>query len=451
MISAIVMAAGRGTRMNSKYAKTMHKILGKPMIEHTYETLEKVGVKNKVFVVGYGKEAIMDHLQDKVLYAVQQPLLGTAHAVMQATQLKDEIGKTLIINGDCPLISVETYKKLLDKTTKETPLVVLTTVLEDAKSYGRIVREEDQLLKIVERKDCNSQEVEIKEINAGIYCVDNELLWKYLPEVNNDNNQKEYYITDLVEIFRKHGHRVMPLLIDDYQELQGINSMSELASATKWLQMKVNSYWMDKGVNIIDPERTYISTDATIGCDTIIYPTVRIEGKATIGEDNILTEGTYLENVVIGNGNTIKCSRITDTKIGNQVTIGPNAHLRNDCEIADKSHIGNYVEMKKVKFGYNSKCAHLTYLGDTNVGEHCNFGCGVVTVNYDGKSKFHTEIGNHVFIGSNVNLIAPVNIGDYTVLAAGSTITADVKEGDLAIARVRQEIKPGYGFKYLNK
>ncbi len=451
MISAIVMAAGRGTRMNSKYAKTMHKILGKPMIEHTYETLEKVGVKNKVFVVGYGKEAIMDHLQDKVLYAVQQPLLGTAHAVMQATQLKDEVGKTLIINGDCPLISVETYKKLLDKTTKETPLVVLTTVLEDAKSYGRIVREEDQLLKIVERKDCNSQEVEIKEINAGIYCVDNELLWKYLPEVNNDNNQKEYYITDLVEIFRKHGHRVMPLLIDDYQELQGINSMSELASATKWLQMKVNSYWMDKGVNIIDPERTYISTDAIIGCDTVIYPTVRIEGKATIGEDNILTEGTYLENVVIGNGNTIKCSRITDTKIGNQVTIGPNAHLRNDCEIADKSHIGNYVEMKKVKFGYNSKCAHLTYLGDTNVGEHCNFGCGVVTVNYDGKSKFHTEIGNHVFIGSNVNLIAPVNIGDYTVLAAGSTITADVKEGDLAIARVRQEIKPGYGFKYLNK
>lgn len=451
MISAIVMAAGRGTRMNSKYAKTMHKILGKPMIEHTYDVLEKIGVENKVFVVGYGKEAIMNHLQEKVQYAVQEPLLGTAHAVMQAEQLKDNVGKTLIINGDCPLITAETYKLLLEKTTKEYPLVVLTTVLKEPGSYGRVVREDNQLLEIVERKDCNEKQVEIKEINAGIYCVDNELLWKYLPEVDNNNNQKEYYITDLVKIFKKHNHKVMPLLIEDFEELQGINSMKELASATRWMQMKVNSYWMDRGVNIIDPERTYISTDAIIGSDTIIYPNVRIEGQAIIGEDNILTEGTYLENVTFGNNNTIKCSRITDSKIGNNVTIGPNSHLRNGCEIADKAHIGNYVEMKNVKFGHDSKCAHLTYLGDTTVGEYCNFGCGVVTVNYDGKYKYHTEIGDHVFIGSNVNLIAPVNIGDYTVLAAGSTITADVKEGDLAIARVRQEIKPGYGFKYLNK
>ncbi len=451
MISAIVMAAGRGTRMNSKHAKTMHKILGKPMIEHTYEVLEKIGVENKVFVVGYGKETIMDYFQDKVQYAIQEPLLGTAHAVMQAWQLKDNKGKTLIINGDCPLITEKTYRLLLEKTTKEYPLVVLTTVLEKPESYGRVVREGDQLLEIVERKDCNEKEVEIKEINAGIYCVDNELLWQYLPEVDNNNNQKEYYITDLVKIFRKHGHKVMPLLIEDYEELQGINSMSELASATRWLQMKVNSYWMDKGVNIVDPERTYISTDAVIGSDTIIYPNVRIEGKAIIGEDNVLTEGTYLENVVFGNSNVIKSSRITDTRIGNNVTVGPNSHLRNECEIADKAHIGNYVEMKNVKFGHDSKCAHLTYLGDATVGEYCNFGCGVVTVNFDGKNKFRTEIGDHVFIGSNVNLIAPVKIGDYTVLAAGSTITADVEEGDLAIARVRQEIKPGYGFKYLNK
>ena len=451
MISAIVMAAGRGTRMNSKHAKTMHKILGKPIIEHIYDTLEKIGVKNKVFVVGYGKESIMNYLQNKVQYAVQEPLLGTAHAVMQAEQLKNNVGKTLIINGDCPLITEETYKLLLEKTTKENPLVVLTTVLEDAKSYGRIVRENDLLLKIVEKKDCNEEELKIKEINAGIYCVDNELLWKHLPEVDNNNNQREYYITDLVQIFRKHGHKVMPLLVEDSEELQGINSMSELASATRWMQMKVNSYWMEKGVNIIDPERTYISKDAVIGCDTIIYPNVRIEGKSVIGEDNIITEGSYLENVNFGNENTIKFCRITDSKLGNNVTIGPNSHLRNGCEIADKSHIGNYVEMKNVKFGHDSKCAHLTYLGDTTVGEYCNFGCGVVTVNYDGKNKFHTEIGNHVFIGSNVNLIAPVTIGDYAVLAAGSTITADVEDGDLAIARERQKNKPGYGFKYLNK
>ncbi|MGI6607597.1 MAG: bifunctional UDP-N-acetylglucosamine diphosphorylase/glucosamine-1-phosphate N-acetyltransferase GlmU [Erysipelotrichaceae bacterium] len=451
MISAIVMAAGRGTRMNSKHAKTMHKILGKPMIEHIYDVLESVGVDNKVFVVGYGRESIMNHLQDKVQYAVQQPLLGTAHAVMQAEQLKKYDGKTLIINGDCPLVKAETYKLLLEKTTVDNPLVLLTTVLEDPKSYGRVVREDNQLLKIIEKKDCNEKELEIKEINAGIYCVDNKLLWKYLPEVDNNNNQKEYYITDLVQIFRKHGHKVMPLLIEDSEELQGINSMSELSNATKWLQMKINAHWMDNGVNIIDPASTYISTETTIGQDTIIYPNVRIEGKSVIGQDNVLTEGTYLENVNIGDNNNIKASRITDSKVGNRVSIGPNSHLRDNCVIADESRIGNYVEMKNVIFGFNSKCAHLTYLGDTTVGEHCNFGCGVVTVNYDGKHKFHTEIGDHVFIGSNVNLIAPVTIGDYTVLAAGSTITADVNEGDLAIGRVRQEIKPGYGFKYLNK
>ena len=450
MTSAIVMAAGKGTRMHSQHGKTMHKLLGKPMIEHICDTLEKLQVENKVFVIGFDGESIKNHLKERCDYAIQQPQYGTAHAVAQAKQLENEKGKTLIINGDCPLISVETYQKLLEKAS-EYPLVVLSTVLEDPASYGRIIRNENsEVLAIVEKKDCSSQQLAVKEINAGIYCVDNELLWKYLPEVNNDNAQKEYYITDLVKIFRSHGHKVTAL-IGDSEELQGINSMEELAKATKWLKEKINRYWMNQGVQIVDPDNTYIGSDVQIGQDTVIYPNVRIEGKTVIGCDNTIEEGCYFNNAQIGNNNTIIACRITDSSVASGNKIGPNSHLRNGCQIGNNCRIGNYVEMKNTIFSDGSKCAHLTYIGDTKVGKKCNFGCGVVTVNYDGKNKYHTEIGDNCFIGSNVNIIAPVTIHDNTVLAAGSTITKDVLEGEMAIGRVRQENKPDYGFKYLNK
>ncbi len=450
MTLAIVMAAGKGTRMKTNHAKTMHCLLDKPMIEHIYDTLVKVGVEESVFVVGYEREEIMNHLQDKVQYAIQDPQQGTAHAVMQAAQLQGKTGKTLIVNGDCPLISEETYQSLL-QMGEQYPLVVLTTKLDDAGSYGRIVRDEnDEVVAIVEKKDCNQQQLEIKEINAGIYCVDNELLWQYLPEITNDNAAGEFYITDLIEIFRKHQLKV-GALVGDYEELQGINSREELAQATKWLQNKINKYWKGQGVTIIDPQTTYIGPDVRIGCDTIIYPNTRIEGKTTIGSDNTIAEGSYFKNATIGNNNNIICCRITDTIVDDNNEIGPNAHLRNKCHIHSNCRIGNYVEMKNTDFGSGSKCAHLTYVGDATVGEKCNFGCGVVTVNYDGKNKYHTEIGNHCFIGSNVNIIAPVKIEDESVLAAGSTITKDVAYGDMAIGRVRQENKADYGYKYLHK
>ena len=450
MTSAIVMAAGKGTRMHSRHGKTMHKLLDRPMIEHICDTLEKLEVENKVFVIGFDGDSIKNYLGERCQYALQEPQYGTAHAVMQATQLKEETGKTLIINGDCPLISTDTYKALLDKAS-EYPLVVLSTVPADPASYGRIIRNADgDFEAIVEKKDCTEEQLKIREINAGIYCADNELLWKYLPEVKNDNAQKEYYVTDLVEIFRRHGHKVAAL-VGDSEELQGINSHAELAHAAKWLQRKINYGWMDKGVSIVDPENTWIGPDVQIGQDTMIYPNVRLEGKTVIGTDNIIEEGSYFNNAVIGNNNQIICCRITDSQVDDDNKIGPNAHLRNGCHIGSNCRIGNYVEMKNTVFSDGSKCAHLTYVGDATVGKKCNFGCGVVTVNYDGKHKFHTTIGDNCFIGSNVNIIAPVTIQDNSVLAAGSTITKDVLEGDMAIGRVRQENKPGYGLKYLKK
>ena len=323
MISAIVMAAGKGTRMHSDLAKTMHKVLGKPMVDHIYDTLKKINVDNIVYVVGYGADTIKQHMGDKVSYALQQPQLGSGHAVMQASQLKDVKGKTLIINGDCPLITTETYNKMLEQA-EEYPLVLLTVRLDDPAHYGRIVRNWDgNVLKITEFKDCTEEEARINEINAGIYCVDNELLWKYLPGIKNDNAQKEYYVTDLVGLFNEHGHKVTAVVSEDPSEMSGINNRKELVRATAWLRDRVNSYWLDQGVEIVDTKSTYISTDVTIGRDTLIYPNVRIEGNTVIGESNTITEGTYICDSRIGKGNTIISSRLINCEIGDDVTIGP--------------------------------------------------------------------------------------------------------------------------------
>jgi len=451
MKSAIVMAAGKGTRMKSELTKTMHQILDRPMIQHVYDNLKKAKVDEIVVVVGYGAEQIKNHLKDKVEYALQEPQLGTGHAVMQAKMLKGKEGKTLLYNGDCPLIQPKTIEKLFEKAN-EAEFTILTTRIPDPLKYGRIIRDGyGNVEKIVEFKDCNNEELAINEINVGIYCVDNELLWKYIDELDNNNAQKEYYVTDLVEIFKKHGHTVNAMTADDFDEMIGPNDRVMLAKATDWLKNKLNTNLMENGVTLIDPSSVYVSTDTSVGEDSVIYPNVTMEGKVSIGNNCTILPNTFLKDVCIGDGCVIDSSRITDSKIGNDVTIGPNSHLRNGCEIADKVRIGNFVELKNTKFGYNTKCAHLTYIGDTIVGEKVNFGCGVVTVNYDGKNKFKTEIGDGAFIGSNVNIIAPVKIGKRALLAAGSTINEDVDDGDMGIARVRQENKKGFGEKYKDK
>lgn len=451
MKSAIVLAAGKGTRMKSSKNKVMHEVLGKPMIGHVVDRLSSIDVDEVVMVVGHQASAIQDYLKDRVIYAMQEPQQGTGHAVMQATALEGKSGDTLILYGDCPLISVETMKTMFEHNQGKA-LTVLTAVLEDPAQYGRIVRDEQgNILKIVEFKDASDEERKIKEINTGIYCVSNELLFKHLADLTNDNVQKEYYLTDLVEIFAKHRYDVQGLVVEDINEVMGVNDRFDLLKASNWLQNKINTRLMQEGVTFIDPKATYVDEDVVIGEDTILYPNVYITSGSILGKRNEILPNTIIHNSQIGDDNVIDSSRIMDSRIDNDVTVGPFAHLRNGTVIESKNRIGNFVEFKNSRLGFDSRCAHLTYVGDADVGSKVNFGCGVVTVNYDGKNKFKTIIKDGAFIGSNVNLIAPITVGENAVVAAGTTANKDVLDGEMAIGRSRQENKAGYGLKYKKK
>ena len=451
MKSAIVLAAGKGTRMKSSKNKVMHEVMGKPMIGHVISRLEKLNVDNIVVVVGHQAEEIETYLQQRVSFALQQPQLGTGHAVMQAAALKEFDGQTLILYGDCPLVQSDTMNKLYE-VNQGKALTVLTAVLEDPAQYGRIVRDDQgNVIRIVEFKDCDENQRQIKEINTGIYCVDNALLFKHLGDISNDNAQKEYYITDLIEIFHQNGYDIQGLPVQDVNEVMGINDRIDLARASSWLQNHINTEWMRQGVTFLDPASTYVDEDVIIGEDTILYPNVYLQKGTVIGKSNTILPQTFIVNSMIGNFNTIDSSRITDSRVEDHVKIGPFAHLRNGTVVESKNRIGNFVEFKNSQMGYDSRCAHLTYIGDADVGSRVNLGCGVVTVNYDGKNKFKTIIKDGAFIGSNVNLIAPITIGKDAVVAAGTTANMDVEDGEMAIGRARQENKVNYGFKYKNK
>lgn len=451
MRSAIVLAAGKGTRMKSDKCKVMHEVLHKPMIGHIVESLRKANVDRIVVVVGHGAESVKEYLKDSVEYALQEPQLGTGHAAMQAEMLKEEKGDTIILCGDGTCIQSETILKVFE-ANKDHACSVVTAVLEDGARYGRIVRNEKNLVeKIVEAKDCSSEELEIKEINTGIFCFKNELLFEGLKEIKNNNAQNEYYLTDLVEIFNKKGLSVNAMVVDDVDETMGVNDRVDLAKAQKWLKQHVNKKHMMNGVTLIDPDNTYIDTEVSIGVDSVIYPNVHLEGNTVIGNNVTIFPNSYLRNAVIEDGAVIDSSKVVESKVGANSTVGPMSHLRNNTVVASNCRIGNFVEFKNTNFGEGSKCAHLTYVGDSDVGKGVNFGCGVVTVNYDGKNKFRTTIKDGAFIGSNCNLIAPVTIGENALLAAGSTITSSVEDGDMGIARSRQSIKKGYGTVYKNK
>ena len=451
MRSAIVLAAGKGTRMKSDKCKVMHEVLHKPMIGHIVESLRKANVDRIVVVVGHGAESVKEYLKDSVEYALQEPQLGTGHAAMQAEMLKEEKGDTIILCGDGPCIQSETILKVFE-ANKDHACSVVTAVLEDGARYGRIVRNQKNLVeKIVEAKDCSSEELEIKEINTGIFCFKNELLFEGLKEIKNNNAQNEYYLTDLVEIFNKKGLSVNAMVVDDVDETMGVNDRVDLAKAQKWLKQHVNKKHMMNGVTLIDPDNTYIDTEVSIGVDSVIYPNVHLEGNTVIGNNVTIFPNSYLRNAVIEDGAVIDSSKVVESKVGANSTVGPMSHLRNNTVVASNCRIGNFVEFKNTNFGEGSKCAHLTYVGDSDVGKGVNFGCGVVTVNYDGKNKFRTTIKDGAFIGSNCNLIAPVTIGENALLAAGSTITSSVEDGDMGIARSRQSIKKGYGTVYKNK
>lgn len=444
---AVVLAAGQGTRMKSKLYKVLHPVCGKPMVEHVVDEALKLSLSKLVTIVGHGAEEVKKQLGDKSEYALQAEQLGTAHAVKQAQPfLANEKGVTIVICGDTPLLTAETMEQMLkEHTQREAKATILTAVAEDPTGYGRIIRSENGAVqKIVEHKDASEEERLVTEINTGTYCFDNEALFRAIDQVSNDNAQGEYYLPDVIEILKNEGETVAAYQTGNFQETLGVNDRVALSQAEQFMKERINKRHMQNGVTLIDPMNTYISPDAVIGSDTVIYPGTMIKGEVQIGEDTIIGPHTEIMNSAIGSRTVIKQSVVNHSKVGNDVNIGPFAHIRPDSVIGNEVKIGNFVEIKKTQFGDRSKASHLSYVGDAEVGTDVNLGCGSITVNYDGKNKYLTKIEDGAFIGCNSNLVAPVTVGEGAYVAAGSTVTEDVPGKALAIARARQVNKDDY-------
>lgn len=446
-IHAVVLAAGQGTRMKSKLYKVLHPVCGKPMVQHVVDTLASMNVEDTVVVIGHGADAVRATLGERVKYAVQQEQLGTAHAVQQAVPfLSGKQGTTFILYGDVPLLSRETLSSLLTyHEEQQAAATVLTATLTDPTGYGRMIRNEaGDVLRIVEHKDATSIERAIQEINTGIYCFDNQKLLDALSQVKNDNVQGEYYVTDCVGILRKAGEKVVANGAVDPDEAMGVNDRVQLSQAEAYMRQRINQQHMRNGVTIIDPMATYIEAEVTIGSDTVIQPGTYLRGQTMIGSDCVIGPQVDLSDVVVGDGVLISYSVLAEAKVEIKATVGPFAYVRPGSEIGANVKIGDFVELKNAKIGKGTKVPHLSYIGDAEIGEGVNIGCGTITVNYDGAVKHKTIIGDNSFIGCNTNLVAPVTVGKDAYVAAGSTINQNVPDEALAIARERQVNKPGY-------
>lgn len=416
-IVAVVLAAGKGTRMKSNKSKLVHKIYGKELIKRVVESARKSDIEEVITVVGYKKEQVQIVLGDSVKYAYQDEMLGTGHAVLQAEKyLKDKHGKVVVLNGDVPIIRPETIKRLVQKSIKNKEYAtLLTAIYNNPSGYGRIIRDDGGNVKeIIEEKDASEEQRKIQEINSGIYCFDIQELLNALKQLKPNNSQGELYLTDVVRIMNEKGLKTGAVIVKDNTEILGVNDRMQLELLTKVLRMRINAYHMKNGVTIEDMDNTYIYDDVKIGIDTVIHPNTTIKNDVIIGED---------------------CE------------IGPNAYIREGCRLADKVKIGSFVEIKKAIIGEGAKVPHLSYMGDCEIGAKTNIGCGTITCNYDGFNKSKTIIGEHSFIGSNTNLVAPVKLGKNSFVAAGSTITNDVPDDSLAIARERQINKEGWNKK----
>ena len=447
---AVILAAGKGTRMQSKLYKVLHKVCDRTMVELVLDSLSDLEMQEVITVVGHGAERVKEVLGDRTKFVLQAEQLGTAHAVKVAKdELKDKDGTTIVMYGDTPLIRPETINSMLDHhENTNAKATVLTAIADDPFAYGRIIRDVNgKLVKIVEEKDATEQEKKIKEINSGIYCFDNKLLFEMLEKVKNDNKQGEYYLPDVLGLIREQKEIIETYLCEDFDETFGVNDRVALAYAENVMRNRINTKHMLAGVTLVDPTNTYIAPNAVIGRDTTIYPNVTIKSNTVIGEDCQIKPNSYLENVKIGNGVKVLSSTISDSKIGDFTSVGPYAHIRNNCELGEHVRVGNFVELKNTTYGDGSKTAHLSYLGDAEIGSNTNIGCGTITVNYDGKNKYKTKIGSDAFIGCNSNLIAPLEIGDGAVVAAGTTVTENAPDDALVIARVKQENKMGYAKK----
>ncbi|MFC0138602.1 bifunctional UDP-N-acetylglucosamine diphosphorylase/glucosamine-1-phosphate N-acetyltransferase GlmU [Staphylococcus petrasii] len=445
--NAVILAAGKGTRMKSKQYKVLHKVAGKSMIDHVLTNVKRAGVDEIVTIVGHGADQVKETLGDQSLYSYQEEQLGTAHAVKMAQEhLENKEGTTLVVCGDTPLITAETLNKLIEHHKQaKAQATVLSATAQIPFGYGRIVRDDNnQLSRIVEEKDATEEEKRLTEISSGIFAFDNKVLFEKLAQVKNDNAQGEYYLPDVIALILEDKGIAEVYHTDDFNEIMGVNDRVMLSNAEKALQQRINIQHMQNGVTIIDPTTTFIGPDVEIGMDTIIEPGVRINGTTKIGEETVIGQYSEINNSQIGSHVDIKQSVINDSVVGDKTKVGPFAQLRPGSNLGNEVKVGNFVEVKKAELKDGAKVSHLSYIGDAEIGERTNIGCGSITVNYDGVNKFKTIVGKDAFIGCNTNLVAPVTVGDGSLIAAGSTITDDIPQDSLALARARQVTKEGY-------
>lgn len=445
---AIILAAGRGTRMKTCLPKCAYPLLKKPMIAYIVENLKNTGLLDElVVVVGHKKQVMMDILNDTVTYAYQEEQLGTGHAVMMTKELiTDMEGDTIILPGDMPLIDESVLKEAITAHNNDGfDLTLVSTIVEEPFGYGRILRNGNNCLDaIVEEHEATPEQKLIHEINTGIYIVKNNILFGALDKVDNKNSKGEYYFTDIVNILRKEDAKIGTYILKTSYKAMGVNDLYSLSIAESKLRHDINKRLMISGVAMINPETITIGQNVVIEENVVIHPNTYITGNSIIRKGAQIGPNTEIHNSCIGEAVVCKHSLVFNSTIQKESTIGPFAHLRDGANIGPKNRIGNFVEIKKSSTGENTKASHLAYIGDAEVGDNVNFGCGSITVNYDGKHKYKTIIGDNVFVGCNANLIAPIEIHDDSFIAAGSTVNKNVPKGSLAIARAYQVNKENY-------
>ena len=454
-LAAVILAAGQGTRMKSHLPKVLHRVAGKAMLAHVVETAVALQATPVIPVVGHGADEVRVAMSGQNLrFVLQAQQLGTGHALLCAEEaLNSFSGDLLLLCGDVPLLQEKTLRALIDHHRQHAACVtILTAAMDNPAGYGRIIRGAGGVDRIVEEKDATESERQVREINTGIYLFRTPQVFSLLRDVDNRNAQGEYYLTDVVAAARQAGELVEALLIDHAEEAMGINDQVQLAESGRIMRQRINEAHQRAGVSLIDPEATYIDADVSIGAGTLVHPGVHLRGRTRIGSGCEIEPGAVVTDCTIGDNVHIKPgSVLSESTVGNDCAIGPMAHLRPGTVLAGSNKIGNFVETKKAVIGEKSQASHLTYLGDASLGKNVNVGCGTITCNYDGVNKHQTTIEDDVFVGSDVQFIAPVTIGRGSLVGAGSTITRDVPADALAISRVEQKNIDGWAEKNRQK
>lgn len=438
-MDVVILAAGKSTRMKSKRSKVLHKILGKPILTYVVELAEEINADKTIVVIAPGSKEIPDLYGDRLLYGIQWEQKGTGDA-LKAVAEHLSAKTTLVLYGDAPFLRSESLEDFIE-FHRGKDLSILSVCQEDPRGYGRIIRGSKGVEAIVEEKDCSSEQRKIKEINSGILLMNTELMKENLEKLTCDNSQGEYYLTDLVGLFSSQGKIVDAYVLDDPEETAGINDRAQLAQGREVLQRRILEKHLKEGVSIIDPQRVYIEADVKIAQDVEIWPDTYLLGSTLIEEDVYLGPGVHLEDCHVMRGAILEHTRAIKALIGPDTHVGPYAYIRPGSKIGAGCRIGDFVEIKNSTIGDGTKISHLSYVGDADLGENINVGCGTIFVNYDGVNKYRSTIGNDAFIGCNSNLISPVEIGQGAFIAAGTTVDQDVPDGALSIGRVRSEIK----------